>query len=149
MPRRNPLRRRRPASSNRCSIASCAVPLPSSFLFEVIPEGSSDKDGKYKVMKITFAPELKDENYKDVEKALNETVNAIAARPLPDRLENFDSALANETRLRAMLAILASWAAILLYLWFRFGSWTFGLAAVIWLIHDLLCTSGAMAACYF
>jgi SecD/SecF fusion protein len=123
--------------------------LPSSFLFEVIPEGSSDKDGKYKVMKITFGPELKDENYKDVEKALNETVNAIAARPLPDRLENFDSALANETRLRAMMAILASWVAIWGYLWFRFGSWTFGLAAVICLIHDLFFTIGAIAACYF
>jgi SecD/SecF fusion protein len=51
--------------------------------------------------------------------------------------------------LRAMLAILASWAAILLYLWFRFGSWTFGLAAVICLIHDLFFTIGAIAACYF
>ena len=30
-----------------------------------------------------------------------------------------------------MYAILASWAAILLYLWFRFGSWTFGAATVV------------------
>ena len=48
-----------------------------------------------------------------------------------------------------MWAILASWAAILLYLWFRFGNWTFGLAAVICLIHDLFFTLGAIAACYF
>jgi SecD/SecF fusion protein len=48
-----------------------------------------------------------------------------------------------------MWAILASWAALLLYLWFRFGNWTFGLAAVICLIHDLFFTLGAIAVCYF
>ena len=48
-----------------------------------------------------------------------------------------------------MWAILASWGAILLYLWFRFGNWTFGLAAVICLIHDLFFTLGAIAACHF
>src|SRR5207249_9116184 len=56
---------------------------------------------------------------------------------------------ANETRFCAMWAILASWSAMLLYLWFRFGNWTFGLAAVICLIHDLFFTLGAIAVCYF
>src|SRR5262249_49500235 len=46
-------------------------------------------------------------------------------------------------------AIIASWAAILLFLWFRFGSWTFGLAAVVCLIHDLFFTIGAIAACHY
>src|SRR5205807_4404905 len=35
------------------------------------------------------------------------------------------------------------------YLWFRFGSWTFGLAAVLCLIHDLCFTLGLVAASYF
>ena len=42
-----------------------------------------------------------------------------------------------------MYAILASWGAILLYLWFRFGNWTFGLAAVLCLVHDLFFTLGS------
>ena len=46
--------------------------------------------------------------------------------PQPERLENFDSQLAADTQQTALYAILASWAAILLYLWFRFGNWTFG-----------------------
>ena len=50
---------------------------------------------------------------------------------------------------RALSAILASWAAILLYLWFRFGNWTFGAAAVICLIHDLCFTSGVIAVCHY
>src|SRR5439155_21504101 len=61
----------------------------------------------------------------------------------------FDSQLATETRFRALAAIVASWGAIMVYLWFRFGNWTFGLAAVICLIHDLFFTLGAIAACHF
>ncbi len=48
-----------------------------------------------------------------------------------------------------MYAILASWAAILLYLWFRFGNWTFGAATVLCLIHDLFFTLGIIAACHY
>ena len=128
------------------------TPLSSLGLgFEVVTEGSSDPDGKYTVMKIVFSQDTKDDEATTdkINKALEETVNAFAARPLPDRLENFDSALATETRFRAMWAILASWAAMLVYLWFRFGNWTFGLAAVICLIHDLFFTLGAIAVCYF
>jgi SecD/SecF fusion protein len=73
----------------------------------------------------------------------------FAERPQPERLETFDGTLASETRSRALYAILASWVAILLYLWFRFGSWTFGAAAVICLIHDLCFTLGAIALCHY
>ena len=48
-----------------------------------------------------------------------------------------------------MYAILPSWGAILLYLWFRFGNWTFGLAAVLCLIHDLFFTLGIIAVCHY
>ena len=36
-----------------------------------------------------------------------------------------------------------------MYLWFRFGSWTFGLAAVFCLIHDLFFTLGIIAFCHY
>ena len=42
-----------------------------------------------------------------------------------------------------------SWLAILAYLWFRFGSWQFGLAAVLCLVHDLCFTLGAIALCHY
>src|SRR5262249_50723210 len=69
--------------------------------------------------------------------------------PQPERLEDFDKQVAANTQQRALYAILASWAAILLYLWFRFGSWTFGAATVLCLIHDLFFTLGAIAACHY
>ena len=71
------------------------------------------------------------------------------AAPEPERLEVFDSQLAAETRTSALRAILLSWLAIMLYLWFRFHNWTFGLAAVICLVHDLCFTLGAIAACHY
>ncbi len=80
-----------------------------------------------------------------VEKAVSD----FSARPLPDRLETFDPALAADTRTRAFFVIMASWLAILGYLWFRFGSWTFGVAAVLCLIHDLCFTLGAIAFCHY
>jgi SecD/SecF fusion protein len=116
------------------------------FLFEVTGEGNNDSDGKYSVIKVSFGEGA---NATKVNEALDAAITAFSARPQPDRLENFDSALASETRFRAMWAVLASWTAILVYLWFRFGNWTFGLAAVICLIHDLFFTLGAIAAAYF
>jgi SecD/SecF fusion protein len=121
-------------------------PLPC--IIEVNGEGEGTADEAYKVVEVTFS-ELKDELVPKIETALKATETAYADRPQPDRLENFDSQLAMDTRYRAMAAILASWGAILVYLWFRFGSWTFGLAAVLCLIHDLFFTLGAIAACHY
>lgn len=68
---------------------------------------------------------------------------------MPERLEVFDSTLAKETQSKAFFAIIVSWIAILVYLWFRFGNWTFGLAAVLCLVHDLAFTLGAIALCHY
>jgi SecD/SecF fusion protein len=84
-----------------------------------------------------------------LQSVVNATKQAFDSTPEPERLEVFDSQLASETRETAFKAIVVSWLAILLYLWFRFGNWTFGLAAVICLIHDLCFTLGAIAACHY
>ncbi len=86
---------------------------------------------------------------KALTEAIQSAVTTFESRPLPDRLETFDPALAKDTRGKALFAILASWIAILAYLWFRFGSWQFGLAAVICLIHDLCFTLGTIAVCHY
>jgi SecD/SecF fusion protein len=80
---------------------------------------------------------------------LDSVKRSFDATPEPERLEVFDSQLAKETRQKALIAIGISWIAIILYLWFRFGNWTFGLAAVICLIHDLCFTLGVIAACHY
>lgn len=64
---------------------------------------------------------------------------------LYDRLENFGGAVAGETRTLALIAIVASWLIMIAYLWFRFKSVTYGFAAVLALVHDVLITMGAVA----
>jgi SecD/SecF fusion protein len=118
-------------------------------VFDVFGDSGAEADGRYSVLRLRFETELTADQKKKVDAALTDLVSAFEARPQPERLENFDSQLANETRYRAMWAILASWVAILVYLWFRFGNWTFGLAAVICLVHDLFLTLGVIAACHY
>jgi SecD/SecF fusion protein len=124
-------------------------------------------DGRFRVMKLDVskstdferlkgaAPANPDEQkaresqLKTLRDVLADTKQAFETFPEPERLEVFDSQLAAETRTKAFYAIVASWIAILLYLWFRFGNWTFGLAAVICLVHDLCFTLGAIAVCHY
>lgn len=80
---------------------------------------------------------------------LDNAVKAFKSRPVPERLETFDPSLAKDTRGKALMAILLSWVAILAFLWFRFGSWRHGLAAILCLIHDLCFTLGAIAVCHY
>jgi SecD/SecF fusion protein len=107
-----------------------------------------DKEGRFKEMRLLLtAPGAVDRD--KVKQALEAVRDQLATRPQPERLENFDSQLAADTQLRALYAILASWGIILLYLWWRFGSWTFGLAAVLCLIHDLFFTLGFIGISHY
>ena len=109
-------------------------------------EPSGGQEGRFRQMRLTFSAPV---NHQALVKALKATQTELGPRPQPERLENFDSQLAADTQSRALYAILASWGAVLLYLWFRFGSWTFGLAAVLCLIHDLCFTLGIIALCHY
>jgi len=60
-------------------------------------------------------------------------------------LVEFDATIAGETAWRAGFAFVLSWVMIILYLWLRFGSARWGLAAVICLVHDVLIALGMMA----
>lgn len=113
------------------------------------PTGTDSHDpvtGLYSQLDLRIRDEV--ESYK-VNEALERIVYRMEHSPVPERLEHFDSQLAESTQQKALVAIAASWIAILLYLWLRFGNWTFGAAAVICLVHDLLFTLGCVAACHY
>ncbi|WP_020468283.1 protein translocase subunit SecDF [Zavarzinella formosa] len=126
----------------------------ASDVFE-ITEAGEEKDGRYEKMRLEVFKEANDgiaQLVKDPAKLdliVNNAAKEFSVKPQAERLETFDGTLASETRSRALYAIVASWIAILMYLWFRFGNWTFGAAALICLIHDLCFTLGAIAACYY
>ena len=55
-----------------------------------------------------------------------------------ERITNFGGTVAGETRNLALIATVASWLIIIVYLWLRFKSLIYGLAAVIAVVHDVL-----------
>ncbi|MFW6132811.1 MAG: protein translocase subunit SecD [Planctomycetota bacterium] len=70
---------------------------------------------------------------------------AAFKRSQAGEMRNFDAAIAGEMAQRAILAVVLSWLAIVGYLWFRFGSARWGLAAVACLIHDVVIVVGMVA----
>jgi SecD/SecF fusion protein len=114
--------------------------------FRVEQMGDPNPEGRYAEMNVILSEAMSRDQF---DKILTQTKDAFDKSPQPERLENFDAQLAANTQERALYAILASWAAILLYLWFRFGNWTFGAATVLCLIHDLFFTLGFIAACHY
>jgi SecD/SecF fusion protein len=114
--------------------------------FQVVQASDPNEDGLFSKLKVELAAPME---HAQLESLLNKTQTAFNESPQPVRLENFDKQLASNAQEIALYAILTSWAALLLYLWFRFGSWTFGAATVLCLIHDLFFTLGIIAACHY
>ncbi len=56
-----------------------------------------------------------------------------------DRTETVGPKVGGELRRKAALAIIMSFGAVLIYLWFRF-EWRFGVAAVLATVHDIIST---------
>jgi SecD/SecF fusion protein len=118
----------------------------ASFSLDRPSERSKERDERFSELVFRLNEPVPGTTLKEI---FTETQEQLAASPVPERLENFDKQLAASTQERALYAILASWIAMLLYLWFRFGNWTFGLAAVFCLVHDLFFTLGAVAVCHY
>jgi len=58
-------------------------------------------------------------------------------------------AVAQNTRVQALVALVLSWALMIVYLWVRFQKVAFGVAAVVALVHDVAVMLGAVAVSYY
>lgn len=85
---------------------------------------------------------LTPEKFKPVLAKLEEQVNGSPIFPASSEI---GAAVAGNIRIQAMLALVASWVCMIIYLWVRFQNVAFGLAAVVALIHDVLVMLGAVA----
>jgi SecD/SecF fusion protein len=114
--------------------------------FEVVPSGPVGARGT--ATGVTLRTDL---DPAKMQGYLSSVTGQLADDPslLFDRLENFGGAVASEARTKAIMAIVASWVIIILYLWFRFKSVTYGVAAVIALVHDVLIALGAVALTHY
>ncbi len=81
----------------------------------------------------------------DLKTALVAMQDVMATTAILDEVNSFDSSVASEMQESAIMAMLISLIAIVAYIWFRFQRITFGLAAVVALIHDVLVVLGLVA----
>src|SRR5690606_27792570 len=64
-------------------------------------------------------------------------------------VSNFSSQVSRTMQEQAIAAIVLSILAVVVYIWFRFGSLRFGMAAVLALVHDVVLALGLTAAAAF
>lgn len=81
----------------------------------------------------------------EVGKVRDLLVKKLDGQPLFAELTTFQSSVAGDTQIAAIMALLIALVAITIYLWFRFSGMTFGIAATIALFHDVFFTLGAIA----
>jgi len=84
--------------------------------------------------------------------AENETTKVLAATQLETslpRVTRIDPSVGGEAKTRALIAIFLSLCAIVGYVWVRFGTARYGIAAIVALVHDVCITLGAVAACTY
>lgn len=74
---------------------------------------------------------------------------ALSMETSLSRITQIDPSIGSEAKVRALLAIVLSLAAIVLYIGFRFGSVRYGMAAIIALVHDVCITLGLVTACTY
>jgi SecD/SecF fusion protein len=63
------------------------------------------------------------------------------------RVTQIDPSVGSESKQRAIVAIILSLLAIVGYIWVRFGTARYGVAAIAALVHDVIITLGIVTAC--
>lgn len=73
----------------------------------------------------------------------------LESSPIWETTSEIGGQVSGDTRLRAVAAILLSLLGIVAYVWFRFQNLSWGIAAVVALIHDSLVMLGGIAMSYW
>ena len=121
--------------------------IVTSNKFEIIPLETSTQSGKFKSFAV-LAKSL-EENFNatnNIGELQKELIASSLKREQSLLLSNFDPEKAESTTWIAIVVVILSWTAIVAYLWLRFGSVQWGLAAVICLVHDVVIVVGMIAA---
>ena len=64
-----------------------------------------------------------------------------------ESVSNFSSQVSGTMKQQAIVAMVLSLLAVVAYIWMRFGSLRYGLAAIVALVHDVSITLGLLAIC--
>jgi SecD/SecF fusion protein len=79
-------------------------------------------------------------------KKLTEAASLQSSLP---RVTQIAPSIGEESKTRAIVATVLSLIAICIYVWFRFGTFRYGLAAIVPLAHDVAIVLGAVVTCTY
>lgn len=85
----------------------------------------------------------------DAQKIASLMKTDIEQEPVWLSLANIGERVAGDMKQKAVSALLISMIFIVAYIWFRFQKLSYGLAAIIALVHDVLITLGIVALCHW
>ena len=131
---------RRPSNPNKIvSSANTLIGMAGTDAVNPEAEGSGTR---YTEMQAFVSGDV---DQADLAAALAGMQTRMAAEPVYDEINSFDTSVGDETQHDALLAVFASLVMIIVYIWFRFERLDFGVAAVAALAHDVLVTLGSIA----
>ena len=110
-----------------------------------VGSGTKAEKGKSKRFSEIQVLTMKELSAEPIQKALASMETTMQETPIFEGVNTFDTSVAGEMQLNAIFAMLLSLIAIVAYIWFRFESVAFGVAAVAALVHDVLCVVGFVA----
>jgi SecD/SecF fusion protein len=82
-------------------------------------------------------------------KVIDELAKHIDSTPIWLSLSQIKGRVANEMQQRALTALIVAMFFIVAYIWFRFQKISYGIAAVVALVHDVLITTGVIAVSHW
>ncbi|MBC7820433.1 MAG: protein translocase subunit SecD [Planctomycetaceae bacterium] len=85
----------------------------------------------------------------ELTQALTAMQSTLKDTPIFEEVSNFASSVAEDMQYLAFLALLASGAATIVYLWFRFTKADFGIAAVVAVFHDVFFTMACLPLAFY
>lgn len=109
---------------------------------DVAAVGTGSQDSKGTEFEIKLGPKIPEQAARDVAQFLKTKFDGA---PFFEELSTFDASVAGDTQAAAILALTLSLLAMAAYLWVRFQQVSFGLAAALGLLHDVLITLGLVA----
>jgi SecD/SecF fusion protein len=77
---------------------------------------------------------------------LEQATEALGAEKSLRKVVQFAPQVASQTQQRAIIALVLALGAIVAYVWIRFGTMQYGLAAIVALVHDVSITLGIITA---
>jgi preprotein translocase SecF subunit len=111
--------------------------------------GLTAKPGQAKTFDVMSVEVRSSVKVEDLSQALVTMQNTLATTPIFEEVNNFAGSVAEDMRYLAMLALLASGVATIIYLWFRFTKADFGIAAVVAVFHDVLFTLACLPFAFY